>query len=114
MSKVEGTRLPAPVGQRPNAQRSGGIATLGPLTLFRTVNVAWVVFVSAASYERKAGLPLRVSVKVPACGRLRSEYSTRIRPTIGLPSGWVAIGSVAARLLAVWTTSPSQPASTIV
>src|SRR5262245_24329965 len=114
MSNEDGTRLPGPVGQRPKAQRSGGMGIFGPLTLSRTVNVAWAVFVSAVSYERKAGLPLRVSVKVPASGRLRSEYSTRIRPTIGLPSGWVAIGSRAARLTAVGTTSPSQPASTIV
>src|ERR1700675_4711934 len=114
MSKLEGTRLACPVGQRPNAQRFDGMSTLEPFTVSRTVNVERVVFVSAVSYERNAALPSRFIVNVPARGMVRPEYSPRISPTIGLPSLLVAIGRVATSLVGVGSTSPSHPASTIV
>src|SRR2546422_11599674 len=114
MSKVDGTRLACPVGQRPNAQRSDGMSILEPFTGSRTVNVERAVFVSALSYERKAALPSRFIENVPAKGMVRSEDSTRINPRIGLPSLWVAIGRVATSLVGVGSTSPSHPASTIV
>src|SRR6266850_3709320 len=114
MSKVEGTRLACPVGQRPNAQRSDGMSILEPFTVSRTVNVERAVFVSALSYERNAALPSRFIENVPAKGMVRSEYSTRINPTIGLPALLVAIGRLATSLVGVGSTSPSHPASTIV
>src|SRR2546422_753786 len=114
MSKVDGTRLACPVGQRPNAQRSDAMSVLEPFTVSRTVNVERVVFVSALSYERNAALPSRFIENVPARGMVRSEYSMRMRPTIGLPSLLVAIGRLATSLVGVGRTSPSHPASTIV
>src|SRR5712691_6152186 len=114
MSKVDGTRLARPVGHFPNAQWSDAIATLGESTSSRTVSTECAVFASAVSYERNDAFPSRVSVYDPASGRFRSEYSTRIVPTMELPSGWYAAGRFAARLTCVWRTSPSHPASTIV
>ena len=57
-----------------------------------TVNVACAVSRSAASYGRNAAPPFRLKVNAPSRGMLRSENSTRVSPTIGLPSGCRAIG----------------------
>ena len=113
MSVVVGTRLASPVGHVPKAHRSDGMGTLGPSTASRTVNVEWAVSVSAVSYERKLGLPSRVSVKVPACGMVRSEYSMRRAATIGVPSAFVATGKSGKSRLSPGATSPCQPASTM-
>src|SRR5215475_11116573 len=115
MSKVDAVKLACPVGQVPKAQRSGAIGVFGlPSSVSRTLNVAWAVFVSAVSYDLNAALPFRFVVKVPASGRLKSEYSMRIGPTIGDPSGFFAIGRFAISLVAVGAISPSHPMSTIV
>src|SRR5436190_4283439 len=115
MLNVDGTRLACPVGHVPKAQRSEAIGILGlPRSLSRTVRVECEVFVSAVSYDLNAALPLSVDVKVPASGRLRSEYSMRIGPMIGDPSAFVAVGRLAARIADDGTRSPSQPASAIV
>src|SRR5437879_12257843 len=113
MSKVDGTRLACPVGQRPNAQRSDGISILEPFTVSRTVNVERAVFVSALSYERNAAVPSRFIENVPAKGMERSEYSTRINPTIALPTLEVAIGRVATRLGGLGRPSPYTPPARI-
>jgi hypothetical protein len=49
MSKVEGTNSSPSPRERPNAQRFGGIGSLGPDTELRTVSVASAVFVLAVS-----------------------------------------------------------------
>src|SRR5262245_48600244 len=114
MSKVEPVKLACPVGQVPKAQRSGAIGVLAlPRSVSRTVNVAWEVFVSAVSYDLNAALPFRFVVKVPASGRLKSEYSMRIGPTIGEPSAFLAMGKFAISLVGVGAISPSHPMSTI-
>jgi hypothetical protein len=90
------------------------MGALGPFTVSRTVNVECAVFVSALSYEWNAALPSRFMVNVPVKGMVRSEYSMRIGPMIGLLSALVAIGSMATSLVAAGSTSPSHPASAIV
>src|SRR5260370_39479021 len=70
-------RLAAPVGQRPNAHRSEGIAVLGPLALSRRVSVERAVLASAVPHEVNAGLPSSARVNAPAGGMVRSDASMR-------------------------------------
>src|SRR5262245_2454204 len=107
-------RLAAPFGQVPNAHRSAGTAVRAPLTLSRTVRLELLVFVSAAGYAAKFAAPSNGNVNVPLSGMVRSEYSIRMRATIGLPSALTATGNVGTSRLLPGTRSPSQPASTIV
>src|SRR5437870_7210440 len=109
-----GARLAAPVWQVPNAHLSDAIGVLTPFTAARIVSVERVVFRSAAGYDTKSGLPSRLSVNVPFCGMVRSEYSIRTAATMGLPSGCVAIGNFGESRLDPRATSACQPASTTV
>src|SRR5262245_29076944 len=97
MSSVDAISDVRPFGHVPNAQRSAAMAVLLALTLSRTVNVEWRGSVSAASYGRKAGAPFRLNDHAPSGPMLRPEYSTRIIPRSGDPSGCVAIGKTAPR-----------------
>src|SRR6516164_8917801 len=107
MSKVVAVKLAWPVGHVPNAQRFEAIGVFGlPSSVSRTVNVACAMFVSAVSYDLNAGLPFRFVEKVPASGRLKSEYSMRIGPTIGEPSALLAMGRFAISLVAEGAISP--------
>ena len=71
------------------------------------------MFVSAVSYDLNAALPFRFDVKVPASGRLKSEYSMRMGPTIGEPFALLAMGRFAISLVDEGAISPSHPMSTI-